>query len=174
MEIIKDKSKIWMKEATMILLQSKTYEDISVKDILDKAGIARSVFYYHYNSKEELFEEIMIEGFELRCKELIETECNIDDALKKFISFVYSDKEMVVKLHSTKTSNLVSKLIIRIFTAFYERFEHEMQIDDIQKSDAYIEYVVGVSSSIVETLIRRNFVETEDEIYHIITSILNT
>ena len=39
-------------EAMGQLLRQKEYEDIGVKEILDRAGVARSTFYAHYGNKD--------------------------------------------------------------------------------------------------------------------------
>lgn len=41
-------------EALGHLLRQKEYEDIGVKEILDRAAVARSTFYAHYGDKDEL------------------------------------------------------------------------------------------------------------------------
>ena len=45
-------------EAFFKLLEGKTYGDITVGQICKKADYSRAVFYNHYGSKEEFFEEI--------------------------------------------------------------------------------------------------------------------
>lgn len=40
------------------LFESKSYEDVSVKDICDAAGVTRNSFYYYFDSKELLFDAI--------------------------------------------------------------------------------------------------------------------
>src|SRR5438128_2387790 len=49
--------------AMMQLLLEKRYEEISVQDIVDRAGVGRSTFYAHYFDKEDvqaaLMEEIL-------------------------------------------------------------------------------------------------------------------
>jgi AcrR family transcriptional regulator len=41
--------------ALMELLQEKTFDSITVQDVLDRAGVGRSTFYVHYRDKEDLF-----------------------------------------------------------------------------------------------------------------------
>ncbi len=40
---------------TISLLKTKTYEDITIKDICENAGISRQTFYNYFKSKDEIF-----------------------------------------------------------------------------------------------------------------------
>jgi AcrR family transcriptional regulator len=45
-------------EALCQLIQEKRpYEDISLQEIVDKAGVCRNSFYRNYHSKEDIFKE---------------------------------------------------------------------------------------------------------------------
>lgn len=39
----------------MSLLQERNFEEISVQDVLYRAGVGRSTFYLHYRDKNDLF-----------------------------------------------------------------------------------------------------------------------
>lgn len=43
-----------LREALLSMLRRKNYEEISVQDIIDAAGVGRSTFYMHCSSKEDL------------------------------------------------------------------------------------------------------------------------
>ncbi len=58
--------------AMLELLSEKGYEDITVQDILDRAGIGRSTFYSHYYDKDDVhvsMMEQMIEDMNRRLSE---------------------------------------------------------------------------------------------------------
>jgi len=49
------KTKRLLTESLISLILEKGYEQISIQDILDKANIGRSTFYFHYENKDQLF-----------------------------------------------------------------------------------------------------------------------
>ena len=46
-----------MDEALLLLLEKKDYQYITVKEICQKAGVNRSTFYLHYETKDDLLKE---------------------------------------------------------------------------------------------------------------------
>ena len=42
-------------DALVALMHEKNFDDITVQDVLDRAGVGRSTFYVHYRDKEDLF-----------------------------------------------------------------------------------------------------------------------
>lgn len=75
------KTKKILKEALESLLRDKSLDDITVKEICEKASINRVTFYDHYFNKEELHDEI-----------ISEIEHDIIKEFKKDKSIYYLDK----------------------------------------------------------------------------------
>jgi AcrR family transcriptional regulator len=44
-----------LQQALIELLNERSYDDVTVQDIVDRANVGRTTFYTHFNSKEELF-----------------------------------------------------------------------------------------------------------------------
>ncbi len=42
-------------DALVALMQEKPFNDITVQEVLDRAGVSRSTFYVHYRDKDDLF-----------------------------------------------------------------------------------------------------------------------
>ena len=42
-------------DALVALLHERNFDEITVQDVLDRAGVGRSTFYVHYRDKEDLF-----------------------------------------------------------------------------------------------------------------------
>lgn len=51
--------------ALVSLLQERDFDDISVQDVLDRAGVGRATFYVHYRDKTDLFLSDVEDFFEL-------------------------------------------------------------------------------------------------------------
>jgi AcrR family transcriptional regulator len=52
-------------DALVALLQERDFEQITVQDVLDRAGVGRSTFYVHYRDKNDLFLSDVEEFFEM-------------------------------------------------------------------------------------------------------------
>ncbi len=52
-------------DALIALIQEKPFEDITVQQVLDRAGIGRSTFYTHYRDTDDLFISDVEDFFEL-------------------------------------------------------------------------------------------------------------
>jgi AcrR family transcriptional regulator len=52
-------------DALIALMQKKPFEDITVQQVLDRAGVGRSTFYAHYRGTEDLFISDVEDFFEL-------------------------------------------------------------------------------------------------------------
>jgi len=52
----KDFSRNCLADAFVDLLEENTYEDISIQDIVDKAGFSRMAYYRNFNSKHEIID----------------------------------------------------------------------------------------------------------------------
>ncbi|MDR1894763.1 MAG: TetR/AcrR family transcriptional regulator [Spirochaetales bacterium] len=58
-----ERTKRWIFEALMALLDKKPYQEIGISDITEKAGVARTSFYRHYASKDDILIQYMSVNF---------------------------------------------------------------------------------------------------------------
>lgn len=66
------------------LFITKGYENTSVDEIIARAGIAKGTYYYHFESKEQLLEEVvnrMIDASVERAKQILQSNLKLEEKL---------------------------------------------------------------------------------------------
>jgi AcrR family transcriptional regulator len=53
---VSGKSKRWMENALLKLMETENYQEITIQEITDNAGLSRRTFYRNYSSKDEILE----------------------------------------------------------------------------------------------------------------------
>ena len=111
-----------MDEALLILLETKEFEFITVKEICLKAGVNRSTFYLHYQNVNEL----LIEAIEMINKRFYEsfsikkfdvTKASKDESffitlnyLIPYLNFVKDNKRVFKLIHDKPESFLLPNI----------------------------------------------------------------
>ena len=91
----KTKRKIF--ETSMKLFAKKGYEATSVEDITATVGVAKGTLYYHFSSKEEIFNFLVIEGIKLLQNSVdIKTE-KWNNSLDKIKAIVLIEVKIIYK-----------------------------------------------------------------------------
>lgn len=82
-----ERSKQWMVDALLQLLQTKQYADITIKDITDKAGVSRLTFYRNFESKDAILQTYYETGFQKYLDTIDEDKTNLEYALTQYYTF---------------------------------------------------------------------------------------
>lgn len=91
----KTKRKIF--ETSMKLFAEKGYDATSIEEITSVVGVAKGTLYYHFSSKEEIFEFLVEEGVKLLKNSIeIKTE-NLENSLDKIKAIVLIQIKVLVK-----------------------------------------------------------------------------
>lgn len=85
-----------LKEALLELLEERNVEEISVKELCEKAEINRTTFYLHYNSQKDLFHELEDELLAATSKYLENVTPNMDSIqyLKTFLCYIKENSKL--------------------------------------------------------------------------------
>jgi AcrR family transcriptional regulator len=51
--------------ALIALIEEKPIDEVTVREVLNRAGVGRSTFYVHYSDKDDLFLSVLEEGLEM-------------------------------------------------------------------------------------------------------------
>ena len=115
-----ERTRSWILEAVLLLMDEKPYSKITVSDITEKAGVARQTFYRNYNDKDEVIIKYFANIFN---SEMLEVE-NISDRNKQdMIVLTFNIKYMIE--HKTNLMKMLSIVGIEdIFTDSFTEWQN--------------------------------------------------
>jgi len=132
------RTKSWIFDAIMLLMDEKPYNKITVSDITEKAGIARQTFYYTYNDKDDVMFEYLLNTFNA---DLMSIETSQNSNKQNTIVFIFDYQYMV------KNQKILKKILS--ITDIESRIFHDLQkyplsiIETYRKKLSDEEYLIG-------------------------------
>lgn len=157
----KTKRKIF--ETSMKLFAEKGYDATSIEEITATVGVAKGTLYYHFSSKEEIFNFLVEEGIKL-------LQNSIDIKTAKFPNYI--DKIKAIVLIQIKIVVRYENLIKILLSQFWGNEQRH------QKCQKHIFEYIGKIENIVKEGIDIGQIKKEDpqaiasEIYGLICSSL--
>lgn len=106
----KTKRKIF--ETSMELFAKKGYEATSIEEITATVGVAKGTLYYHFSTKEEIFNFLVEEGMKL-LKNSVDIKCSkLEKSIEKLKAIILIQIKIIVKYE-----NFISMLLSQIWGA---------------------------------------------------------
>ena len=147
----KTKRKIF--ETSMKLFAEKGYDATSIEDITETVGVAKGTLYYHFTSKEEIFDFLVEEGIKL-------LQNSVDIKIAKYSN--YLDKIKAIILIQIKIVNKYENLINIILTQLWGKekrnqkcqkliYDYIDKIEDIVKIGISKGQIKGDDAKIIAT-----------------------
>ena len=116
----KTKRKIF--ETSMKLFAEKGYEATSIEEITATVGVAKGTLYYHFTSKEEIFDFLVEEGIKL-------LQNSVDIKTAKYNN--YLDKIKAIILIQIKVVNKYEDMITILLTQFWGKGKRNQKCKDL-------------------------------------------
>lgn len=116
----KTKRKIF--ETSMKLFAEKGYEATSIEEITATVGVAKGTLYYHFSSKEEIFDFLIDEGIKL-------LQNSVDIKTAKYTNYV--DKIKAIVLIQIKVVNKYEDIITIILSQFLGKEKRNQKCKDL-------------------------------------------
>ncbi len=104
----KTKRKIF--ETSMDLFAKKGYEATSIEEITSVVGVAKGTLYYHFSSKEEIFNFLVEEGMKLLKNSIDIKISKLDNNLDKLKAIILIQIKIIIKYE-----NFISMLLSQIW-----------------------------------------------------------
>jgi AcrR family transcriptional regulator len=120
-----------LKKAVLELMAEKSFDDITIQEIADRANINRGTLYLHYQDKYDLLDKLIASHFH-ELGEIDRWACELDwvDALVPY--FDYFEKHYLffsAMLASKDAKGAPSSFRTRLLASFMEGFKSEIDRD---------------------------------------------
>ena len=173
-----------MDQALLLLLETKEFEFITVKEICQKAGVNRSTFYLHYENTSDL----LAETIDLINSKIIETfkKNNIDvinskkeelyfinkEYLVPYLQFVKQHKRVFKLIHDKPNLFNAQKVFNKMYNEFFTIILSKYGVKEEEKQYIFEFYTQG-TLSVVMKWISNDCVESIDDISTLIIGLIN-
>jgi len=123
-------SQNWLLEALLFLMKVKSFKDITIKEIAEKAGLDRRTFYRNFDSKEDVL-NLHAERLSEQYIEKLKAEEVLDSYHIAKVFFEFS-KENIDFLMALKNSNMLIYLLSK-YDAFLPNIHNLLQNNCFKK-----------------------------------------
>lgn len=124
------------------VLLEKEYSDVRIQDVLDASGVARSTFYAHYKTKEDLLKSICSTIFGHVFSHTLEEEQSHDFSKSSIFDYKHFITHIFYHLHDEKT--LVHAILLS------------------QSKSVFLSYLRGELKEFASACVENNFVGNKD------------
>lgn len=154
----------------MILMEKNNFQEISVTDITNKAGVSRMAYYRNYKSKEDIITNYLDGLFEEYLKEISNSgEIDVYQFAYRFFVYFRKHKKLVNNLIQANLSNLILKRFDRYLHSIFENILKSLSSEKINQYE--IHYLAGGLYKVLIEWIENGLKETDEEMAKIICSL---
>lgn len=151
-----------MDDALISLLETKSFEFITIKDICKLAKVNRSTFYLHYENLNDLLEEVISNTNKDFCKSFAlvhKKEIDLsnkeelvfinDEYLIPYLQFVKEHSKVYKAVKNNSSLFKADKMEKQIYTDLIEKILDKFQINENYKIYMYDYFVNGIQALII-------------------------
>ena len=144
----------YIEEALIYLLKQKELKDITITDIIKKAGVCRASFYRNYLSIDEIIDSIL-KKISLKFQNVKHDD--IQSLIKNSLKVIKEEKDIFTTFYQRK-------LTYKIYELTYEVTLNEINKMNVLNNKYQPCFFAGASSAVMLEWIKNKFQESEDEL----------
>ena len=118
------------------LLNTTTLDNITVKDIVDRADVSRQTFYYHFEDMPALIEEIISEEVDNIIDEHPEID-SLEQCIEVAVEFTIRNKRAVLHIYNSANRSTCEKYLMevceKVVQSYAKKVFKNKNIDEFDK-----------------------------------------
>ena len=162
--ITNNKTKHYISLALYILMQKKEYEELSVKEICEKANVSRMSFYRYYSKKDDIFIDFTDERFE-EFYNSIQKIKDLDSykfVLEMFRYFKKYTRQIRILIKAKKEHLLLAQF--NNYATYITRNVKTHRFDELKNNPLYPYYVAGGIFDILMQFVTGKITDSPEEV----------
>lgn len=167
-----------LKNALFSELEDKSFEEIKIVDLCERANIHRTTFYSHFNDKYELLEyaiKDLQQDFESNIKNVkihLDIKGYYYNLISIFLDHLYSNKEIYISILKKNNDSIMINSIYSIIKKDIKNKINTFYHENNSKIDIMLEFYIGGISNIITWWIRNNMHISKENLLKEIKSLL--
>ena len=139
-------TKLRIMDTFLELLNKKSLDKLTVKDIIETAEVNRNTFYYYFEDIYDLLHEVFKKQFKDFCDETKKE--NFYEEYIRAADFIMKNRHAMEHVYKSKDRDLIRIYIERVARIFVERFVREAAVS-YDLSEEGFEYLTGFYSNAI-------------------------
>ena len=152
-------------QALIELMDEKPFENISITEVVQRAGVGRSSFYRHFSSKEDVLLQHLNVLFDWPRDYGPDREHDMEDYLLMWFQDVKRDRPFFETLQRNGMLEL-------IYTQLASNIQYNLETYDLKLHKYQPIFFMGAAVAVIIAWIEGGFEESEEEISEIFLAIL--
>ena len=168
------RSKQYLVAALLELMDEKSYETISVKELTDRAKLSRRTFYTNFETKEDVL-RYHIDTLVYEYIAILQTYESLTPTViaKEYFSYWYSHRELLLLLRKNN-----HPILIKVFVEFLRNMDSLIIITDRRFTESELQYydavfVAGGLWNMLNVWVDKNFEKDCEEMTDIFLKIFH-
>jgi len=166
-----ERSREWILEALLRLMEKKRFSDITITEICKLAGVGRQTFYRRFASKEEIIKHELDRSFQEYMKNLFE-RYGITPSPQEIIIEGFNHWRKNERMHLLFIKQNMDEIFIKSLEQHFNYFRKK-QIIQPEWDDYFPEFALGGILLVLLAWVKNGMQESAEEMGEIVSNFFN-
>ncbi|MGN1137151.1 MAG: TetR/AcrR family transcriptional regulator [Oscillospiraceae bacterium] len=111
-----------LQSALIYLMAEKSFDSISITELVKRSGVSRMAFYRNYKAKEDILNELVTGVVDKVIDSLKSDEVcsNVENIYRRFYEEIKANSDIVMILYRSDLLNIIIGIVVKLFNEKYE------------------------------------------------------